>query len=282
MLARRLSLILITAIWGSTFLIVKQAITVLPPFWFIAIRFGIATLVILPWALRDKKSLPWKKAIFAGIWLFAAFGLQTLGMKFTGPDRAAFLTSLNILFIPILTAVWYRKPIPRILWGISMMVVIGLALLLSPHGGINAGDFMVLGTAVALAGQVLATADLPQQSSLMKFTAVELGITALLSLIPAGFQHLPSLSPGIVLSLLYTGATASAIAMFVQTWAQTRLSSFETGLIFTLEPLFAVIIGVTIGHRSLSAVGVFGAGLMISGLIWHEVASTSHRTQKLD
>ncbi|PSR34524.1 MAG: hypothetical protein C7B46_05200 [Sulfobacillus benefaciens] len=278
MLARRLSLILVTAIWGSTFLIVKQAIAEIPPFWFIAMRFGIATLVILPWALRDKKPLPWKKAIFAGIWLFAAFGLQTLGMKFTGPDRAAFLTSLNILFIPILTAVWYRQSIPRRMWGVSTMVVIGLALLLSPHGGINAGDFMILGTAIALAGQVLATANLPEQSSLMKFTAVELGITALLSLIPAGFQHLPPPSLGIILSVLYTGAVASAIAMFIQTWAQTRLSSFETGLIFTLEPLFAVIIGVSIGHRSLTLAGLLGGVLMISGLIWHEVSSSFHGT----
>ncbi|MHB1610402.1 MAG: DMT family transporter [Sulfobacillus sp.] len=282
MLARRIALIAVTAIWGSTFLIVKEAIAVVPPLWFIALRFGMATIIILPWAWRDKKPIAWKNAIFAGVWLFLAFSLQTMGLENTGPDRAAFLTSLNILFIPMLTAIWYRKPVRRSIWWVSGVVLLGLLLLLSPRGGVNRGDLMVLGTAIALAGQVLATEGLPQHSSLLRFTAVELGITAILSGIPAVFTRLPHFTLGATLGLVYTGAVASAVAMFIQTWAQTRLSAFETGLIFTLEPVFATLIGVTIGHRSLSTVGALGAVIMLSGLIWHEYTATNQQKSQLD
>ncbi len=263
-------LILVTIAWGSTFLVIKSQVATVAVGWFLALRFTVAALPLLPFALREFQAIPWKPAIWSGIWLFLAYYLQTQGLVFTGPDRAAFITGLNVLAIPLLNFALYRKALlPKMAVSAGMMLL-GLALFLSPKGGINLGDVMVFGTAVLLAGQVLITSSLPQHASWVGFTFVELAVTAVLSWATTSFQPAPEMTPSLMGAELYIGVVATTFALLGQTWGQTKVPAFQAGLIFVFEPIFAAIFGVTLGHRQITWVEAVGGLIMVGALLGYE------------
>lgn len=264
-------LVLVTAVWGSTFVVVAQTVTSVSPIHFMALRFSIAALALLPWAIGASGPWPWKRAIWAGIWLFVAFYLQTRGLQQTGPDRAAFITSLNVLFVPIGEWAAYRVPIHRSLWIAGVTALFGLALVLRPTvSGINTGDILVLGTAITLVAQILASDRLPAGTSIMRFTWIEITVSAGLSWVGSLTNPTWNLSTATWVAALYTGILASAFAYWAQTWAQTRLRPFETALIFLLEPIFATIIGVWAANRPWTVRELLGAMIVIASLVGFE------------
>lgn len=272
---RQLVLILVTLVWGSTFVVVKTAVHSTSPLGFLAVRFAIATAVLLPWALLDRRPVAWKPSLWAGLWLFLAFYSQTLGLVYTGPDRAAFLTALSVLLVPIGDRWVFGRRLSWRAWASGGLALLGLGLFLSPHGGLNRGDFLILGTAVAVAVQVIITETLPAGASRIRFATVEMGVTALLAALFAGFRPAPVWTADTALAAVYTGVLASAVAYALQAWAQRRLSGFQTALIFTLEPVFATLIGVWWDKRTVTAAQVIGGLVMLAALVWHELAGAS-------
>jgi drug/metabolite transporter (DMT)-like permease len=225
---------------------------------------------LLPWALRERHTIPWKTGIWAGIWLFLAYYLQTEGLVFTGPDRAAFITGLNVLAIPLLNYLLYRRPLsPRMAISAGFMLL-GLALFLGPKGGLNLGDVLIFGTAILLAGQVLVTAKMPPAASWVGFTFVELAVTAVLSWLTTTFQPAPVLTSGLLASVLYIGVIATTLAILGQTWGQRLVPPFQAGLIFVFEPIFAAIFGLSLGHRTITWLEALGGVIMVAALVGYE------------
>jgi len=268
--AAKAVLVLVTIAWGSTFLVIKSQVASVAVGWFLALRFSVAAVPLIPWAVRERAVIPWKTAVWAGVWLFLAYYLQTEGLVFTGPDRAAFITGLNVLAIPLLNFILYRRPLSPRMAVSAVLMLVGLALFLGPKGGINLGDALVFGTAILLAGQVLVTASMPRGASWIGFTFVELAVTALLSWTTALFQPEPVFSPGLIEAVLYIGLLATTLAILGQTWGQTKVPPFQAGLIFVFEPIFAAIFGVTLGHRQITWVEGTGGLIMIAALIGYE------------
>ncbi|MDA8192966.1 MAG: DMT family transporter [Thermaerobacter sp.] len=267
----QIMLLAVSAVWGSTFLIVAHAVRHTPPIVFLALRFSIASLVLFPGAWRARGGWAGRPAGWAGLWLFAAFYLQTRGLLFTGPDRAAFLTALNVLCVPVLELLVYRMPVRKTFWVVGGTALAGLALVLHPRGAsLNAGDLMVLGTAVAIAAQIIATARIPAGTSIARFTWVEISVTALLAWAGSATGPAWHLSPGLIGAALYTGVLASALAFWAQTWSQTRLPAFAVALIFITEPLFATLIGATWGHRPLTGWEIVGGMIVVGSLASYE------------
>ena len=268
--AAKVVLVLVTVAWGSTFLVIKSQVSAVAVGWFLALRFTVAALPLLPWALHQRRTIPWKAAIWAGIWLFLAYYLQTEGLVFTGPDRAAFITGLNVLAIPLLNFILYRRPLSPSMAISASVMLLGLSLFLGPKGGINLGDLLVFGTALLLAGQVLVTSKLAVGASWVGFAFIELAVTALLSWVTTTFQPVPVISIHLVESVLYIGLIATTAAILGQTWGQRLVPPFQAGLIFVFEPIFAAIFGVTVGNRHITWVEALGGLIMVGALVGYE------------
>ena len=257
------ALVLVSAIWGATFFLIRDAVATVPPFWFVAIRFLLAAgLVAL--VRRTPRSLR-RRAVIAGLWLFSGYALQTFGLGFTSPDQAAFITSLSVLLVPWGEWLWFhRRPAPRLFLAV-LLAALGLWLLLRPSGGLNLGDWLVLGSAFGFAGQILAThgvnaADAPG------FAALELFTVGVLATLGLPFSPLPRFTPVALVALGFTALLATALALVVQTWAQSRTSPTHAALIFTLEPWFAALASAWFAHERLGPAALVGGGLTFLAL----------------
>lgn len=274
----RIVLVLVTVIWGSTFLVIKDAMHTIAPSWFLGIRFLLATLVLTPWALRDSKPTPWVTGLVAGVFLFLGYYLQTLGLKFTGPDQAAFITGLNILFIPLYNWAVYREPVKKAMGGSALLIIIGLGLFLGPKGGVTTGNLLVLGTAMSLAIQIIVTEHIPAHCSWIKFTTLELAVTATMGFLCATTVSAPHFTLSFWGQTAYTGVIATSLALAGQTWGQQRVSAFQAGLIYVFEPVFATIFGVIIGKRPLTVIEGLGAMIMVLAMVGYEWHQAKHLT----
>jgi drug/metabolite transporter (DMT)-like permease len=154
-----LSLVAVTAVWGVTFVQVKDAVAVYPLFAFLAVRFAISAAVLAPFAWRPLRQLP-RSGVLAGsgvgVLLAAAYALQTAGLHRTTVSSTGFITGLYVVFTPILALIVFKTPVPLMAWvGVGFSVG-GLLLLNGTPGGSTVGNALVLGNALAQSGQIAA------------------------------------------------------------------------------------------------------------------------------
>jgi drug/metabolite transporter (DMT)-like permease len=266
-MAADLLLVMVSAIWGATFFLIRDAVATVPPLWFVALRFLLAALLLL--GFRRAPRLLWRKAVWAGVWLFLGYALQTFGLSDTTPDRAAFITSLSVLLVPLGEwLVWHRRPTSRLFVAV-LLAIVGLWFLLNPAGGISVGDVLVLLSAVGFAGQILATHGVPAADGL-GFTAIELATVAFLAMLGLPWSPPPHFTPVAWVALGFTAVFATALAVGIQTWAQTRTSPTHAALIFTLEPWFAAVASALFAHETLGRTAALGGVLTFTALVLAE------------
>src|SRR6187431_3494783 len=146
-----LALVVVTAIWGYTFVPVQEAIAVYPLFAFLAVRFAISTATLAPFALGPLRTLPragWAAGLGAGTLLAAAYGLQTAGLELTTVTSTGFITGLYVVFTPFIALAAFRTPVPSLVWVGVVLSLVGLLLLNGAPGGSAVGNLLVLGCAV--------------------------------------------------------------------------------------------------------------------------------------
>ncbi len=269
-----LALIAVSAIWGTTFTLVKSALEDASSLLFLTLRFGVATLslwVAFRWRgpLRLNGTLACNGAIL-GLALFGGYLFQTVGLRFTTPARSAFLTGLFIVFVPALLALHRRKlPRPSELAGIAVALV-GLRLLASPisFDGASKGDALTLVCAVSYAVHILLLGRFSPAGNIRALTLLQVGMAFVLSLASFWWAEEAFLraSARLWIAVGVTGILATAVAFLVQTWAQQIIPPTRTAFIFALEPVFAFITSfLAIGER-LSASGILGAALILAGI----------------
>ncbi len=270
-----LALVVVTAVWGITFVQVKDAVALYPLFAFLAVRFAIATLTLAVPAARRVRGLGRIGAaagVLLGLLLAGGYALQTAGLERTTVSSTGFITGMYVVLTPLIALVLLRSSIGAAAWvGVGLSVV-GLGMLSGVHGGSVSGDLLVLGGAAVYSLQIVLMERFAPRFDPLAFTLVEMAaafsglLVVALALgdlgVPRGWT--------VWGALLVTGVFASALAFLVQTWAQRRTSATRTALAFTLEPVWAALFGYTIAGDRLGALGWAGCAVIMAGIILAE------------
>ena len=270
----------VTAVWGVTFVQVKDAVAIYPLFAFLALRFAIASATLAVPGSARVRSLGWAGAgagFFAGALLGAGYALQTAGLQRTSVSSTGFITGLYVVLTPVIALVLFRDRLGRAATGGVALAVVGLALLSGVHGGSVAGDLLVLAGAAVYSLQIVLMERFAPRYDAIAFTLVEM-LAAFAGLLvvalAAGQLHVPH-GWTVWGALLVTGIFASALAFLAQTWAQRRTSATRTALAFSLEPVWAAFFGITLAGDRLGVVGVLGCVVIMAGILLAEPSAAS-------
>jgi drug/metabolite transporter (DMT)-like permease len=273
------ALVLLTVLWGTTFVVVKDALSHGDPFSFLALRFGVGALT-LSLLVRRRLLSPvlLRRGAMLGMFLFAGFVLQTVGLTDTTPARSAFFTGLYVLLVPVVVLVLFRR-VPRVslLAGVVLSAV-GLYFLtradVGSAGGLSRGDWLTLGCAVAYAFHLAFTESYAPKEGADALVAVQLWVVALLSALCLPFVEVRvAWTPAFVGAVVFCGVFASALAISVQTWAQARTSAVRAGILFSLEPVFAGAFSVVLGYETFGVREWVGGSFIVLGVLVAEVGS---------
>lgn len=273
-----LGLIGVAAIWGATFVTVKEAVKHVPVFEFLALRFGLAAIVMTAvfWRqLRELSPEGVRAGLLAGLTLFGGYVFQTVGLQYTKASSAGFVTGLFVVIAPVLsTVVLKRRPSGPVLFAVAVATA-GLALLSMTHGfQLRYGDSIVLGAAVCFALQIVVLARYAPEHSPAALTVVQMWVAAVLATLVAPIVA-PLSAPthhDVLIGVVITGLFASALAFLIQTLAQRYVSPTRTAVILGAEPAFAGLFGIVLLDERLTTRGWIGAGLILAGMLIAELA----------
>jgi drug/metabolite transporter (DMT)-like permease len=281
-----LALVLVTAVWGVTFVQVKDAVALYPLFAFLAVRFWIATLTLAVPGLPRVRSLGrpgFVGGAFLGLLLAAGYTLQTAGLERTTVSSTGFITGMYVVLTPLIALVLVRSRIGLSVWGGVALSTIGLAMLSGIHAGSVTGDLLVLAAAAVYSLQIVLMERYAPRYDAVAFTLVEMlaaGVALGVVAAALGDLHLPH-GWTVWGALLVTGVFASALAFLVQTWAQRRTSATRTALAFTMEPVWTAFFGYTLAGDRLGLLGWGGCAVIMAGIVLAEPAAAGALVRNL-
>lgn len=284
-----LLLLLATVIWGSAFIAQSVGMDLIGPFTFQTVRSLLAVLFLVPTSLvfdlgrKDgKTSLQrwldpklWKAGIICGLALFAAASLQQVGLVYTDAGKAGFITAMYIVLVPVLGIFRRQKP-ARSTWISVALAVVGLYLLSCLNAnGINKGDLLVMGCAVAYAVQITCIDMLALEMDGVRLNCIQSLVVAVLS-VP--FMALTeTVDAGNLLAcwlpLGFAGILSMGVAYTLQIQGQKDLEPAAASLIMSLESVFAVLGGWLVLHETMSGVELLGCGLVFSAVVLSQLPS---------
>src|SRR6266487_2014313 len=272
------TLIAVTAVWGVTFVQVKDAVAIYPLFAFLAVRFAIATATLAPPAARRVRDLGRSGAVggaFLGLLLAAGYALQTAGLERTTVSSTGFITGMYVVLTPLIALLLYRSRIGLAAWGGVVVATAGLAMLAGIHAGSVTGDLLVLAAAAVYSLQIVLMERYAPRYDALAFTFVEMAAALGGLLVVALALGDLSVPRGWTVwgALLVTGVFASALGYLVQTWAQRRTSATRTALAFSMEPVWTAFFGYTLAGDRLGALGWGGCAAIMAGILLAEPAA---------
>ncbi len=268
-----LSMVGICVVWGTSFAIVKSSVGDINPATFIAVRFAIASIIIGSISGPRMKKLDrstWTAGLFLAAPLVAGFLAQTHGLKVTTASKAGFITGMHVVFTPFLEYAFRRtKVLPHQAVGVAVAVA-GLAMLtVRGLGRPSAGDLLVLACAFAFGLHIVLLGRYSPRNDGFLLSFTQMVWSTLLAALIAGrdMAQAASFTPDVAWSVLYLGATGTALAYLVQTIAQKYTSPMRTALIMQSEPVFAALFAwLLIGER-MDAKQFAGAVLILVGIL---------------
>lgn len=273
-------MLLVTVFWGLTFPLIRQALETLSPPQFVALRFSLATLAFLPLLLGSRKAraglsemlLP---GLILGAIAWASYFSQTLGLQTVGAGRAAFITGLNVILVPLLSPL-FRAGRPSRLDVVAAVVATGgMYLLTDPRaGGITGGDLWILSCALSYAVYIHALQiALRRCDSATALAFAQVGAIALLSLLylPTAGVGMPALSGAVWIALLFCALFATVGTFWLQANFQSQTTPERVALIFSLEPVTAAIFAYWLLGETLSTVSIIGAVVIFVAVLGAEL-----------
>ena len=273
-----LLLVGITAVWGSTFFLIRDVVRVLPPTDFLAVRFTIAAAVMVVVFWRSLLALgrrELKIGVGLGVLYAVAQNLQTVGLAHTDASRSGFITGTYVVLTPIFTAVLLRDHIPRSTWLAVLMATAGLATLslsgldagFGGSAGFGFGEGVTLLAAAVYALHIIGLGRYSSPATAAALSAVQMITIAAVSLVAAapGGIELPT-GRGQWASVLYMALIAGAVAIWAQTWAQSHLTATRAAIVMTLEPVFAAMFAVAFGGESLTRRMLLGGAMVLAAM----------------
>jgi drug/metabolite transporter (DMT)-like permease len=282
------ALIVTAFIWGSTFVVVKDALADVSVFVYIAVRFALAAVVMGLFFWRSLRTLN-RLAVWAGaqigFFMFAGYAFQTYGLQFTTPSKAAFITGSSVVIVPLLLALFGRRRVNIWIWSGALAALAGLYFLTVPPeglGGLNRGDPIVFGGAVAFAVHMIFISHYIQHHSVGALAVVQVATTAVLATIAIPFLSLARVesphwqsSGTLVFAVLVTALGSTAFGFSAQTWAQQYTSPTHTAILISLEPVFAALTSWVVAHEHLTPRILAGAALIFLGIILAELRGSA-------
>jgi len=279
-------LILITFIWGATFVIVKNAVEHdASPLLFNFIRMTLAAVTLGIFFHRELRKIP-RSAFFAGslpgIFLWLGYECQTSGLRLTTASKSAFITGISVILVPLLlmvfwgrkTSLWTALGVLAAFAGLFLLSVPASESTLGNWASVNRGDVLTLGCAVSFAFHVIFLGRATERFLLAQIGFLQIAIAAVLMGITAPLLEKPHImwSARVVWAIVLTSLLATAAAFTIQAWAQRFVSPTQTALILSLEPVFAwmtsyVVLGEHLGLRAVLGTALILAGVLISELL---------------
>lgn len=273
-----LTLLLVALVWGTSYGVAKGALVFYPVLGFLAVRFGLTFVLLLPTLVRasaQQRRDAWRSGLPLGGLMLAIFLCETFGVAHTQASNAAFLISLCVVMTPF--AQWWllgQRP-ARAMFGFAAVSLLGAALLSGGlTGGLGWGDALMLGAAMLRAIQVCQTSRLTRHSSAssLQLTAVQAGVITsgclLLALLsPGGLPALPT-ELAFWLGTLYLVLGCTVFAFFAQNWALKHSAPSRVALLTSSEPAFGALFAVLWLGESLSPVGWLGGALIVLAALW--------------
>ena len=275
-----LALLAVTAIWGSTFFLIKDLVTRIPAADLLTVRFAIASLgLALLVGRRLRLSRP---LLVRGAGLGLLYGgaqvLQTLGLASTAASVSGFLTGLYVVATPLLGAAILRQRIRGTVWAAVVLATIGLAVLSLSGVSTGYGELLTVVSAVVYAGHILALGRISTPGTALGLSLVQLvvitlacGLLAVLPISEAGLQ-LPANGRD-WLAVAYLGLVAGAVTMVAQTWAQARMDPTRAAVIMAMEPVWAAGFAVALGGEVVTVRLVVGGLAILAAIYLAEFSS---------
>ncbi|RML41939.1 Membrane protein [Pseudomonas syringae pv. ribicola] len=274
-------LILITMLWGGTFLLVQHAMTVSGPMFFVGLRFAAAALIVALFSLKVLHGLTFlelKAGAFIGTSIMLGYGLQTVGLQTIPSSQSASITALYVPCVPLLQwLVLGRRPGLMPTLGI-ILAFTGLMLVSGPQGAtlnLSSGEIVTLISAVAIAAEIIMISAYAGKVDVRRVTVVQLAtasILAFLMIVPTQ-ERLPDFSWLLVVSAVGLGLMSAAIQIAMN-WAQKSVSPTRATVIYAGEPVWAGVVGRLAGER-LPGIALLGAALIVAGVIVSEMKRRS-------
>ena len=270
-------LIAVTVIWGATFLVVQNALSVSGPLFFVGLRFGTAAAAMALVAAPVLRGLTWleiKAGVMIGIAIFLGYTLQTFGLQYIPSSKSAFITALYVPIVPLLQWLVLKRPPSVMAWTGIAFAFIGLALLAGPDGtaiGLGLGELLTLLCAAAISAEIILIGGFAGKVNARRVTVVQLAVTSLLAfgfMAPLG-EALPEPSWLLIVSAVGLGLASAGIQLAMN-WAQRTVSPTRATVIYAGEPVWAGIVGRLYGER-LPAAALIGAALIVAGVIVSEM-----------
>ncbi|MFL6178036.1 MAG: DMT family transporter [Ornithinibacter sp.] len=273
-----LLLVCVTAVWGSTFFLIHDLVEHVPPADFLAVRFGIAAVVMFVLFRRQTLALT-RRELRVGVVLGLLYGvaqvLQTTGLAHTDASVSGFITGTYVVLTPVLGALLLHDRIGRVTWFAVGLATLGLALLSLQGFSVGIGEALTLLSAILYAGHIVALGRWSTPGAAVGLATVQAGVITVVAAVVAVPDGLTLPATGAQwASLLYMALVAGALALWAQTWAQAHLTATRAAIVMALEPVFAALFAVTLGGESLTGRMLVGGALVVAAMYLVELRST--------
>jgi drug/metabolite transporter (DMT)-like permease len=270
-----LTLLGITACWGSTFFLIHDLLDRVPAVDFLAVRFSIAgvlLLVVAPKAvLRLSPAARKQAAVLGGLYGVAQI-LQTIGLAHTPASVSGFITGMYVVATPLFAAVLLHNRITRMTWGAVLLAFVGLAVLTLDGFSIGYGEALTFVAAMLYALHIVGLGAWSTVQDALGMSILQVVMVAVICLVvsaPGGIV-LPDNGRD-WLSVLYMAVFPAALALLGQTWAQAHLSATRTAIVMSMEPVFAAFFAVLLGGESLTSRMLLGGALVLAAMLIVEI-----------
>ena len=271
-------LVLITVIWGTTFVVIKDALDTISVPLLLALRFTLAGL-LLGWVRVDRRTLG--PALSLGVLNFAGFATQTIGIDLTSASKAAFLTGLSVILTPVVASVWLGRRIAPRVYLAGGVALVGLWFMsVGDDAGVNAGDLWLLGTALSYALYIVYLGEIAGRVRILALAGAQHWPMALLAWLWAAPQagSIGEVPAGTIAAIAYLAVVATALVAVLQAAAQRVVPAPLAALIFLLEPVFAALFAYVLLGERLGLVGWLGALLVLAAMLVSELPQRAPKT----
>jgi drug/metabolite transporter (DMT)-like permease len=277
------ALLLASFVFGATFVVVKSAVEVMPPIAFVAWRFLLGAVVLAVLSFPRGRRI-WLHGSLAGLFLFLGYTFQTTGLTETSASNSALITGLYVVITPFLAALFSRRPPSWWSLGAAAASFMGLILLTGNDGlHFQTGDLLTLACAFSFALHIVTLSRLAHLHPVVPFTAVQLGVTAVLAFPTSWVLEGWTLPPSEVWgALLITGLGASAGCFVLQVWAQTVVGATTAAVVLAAEPAFAVLTAWVVLDERLTLAGWAGALLILMAIFIVIIKQRDHSSAEAE
>ncbi|MEN8614571.1 DMT family transporter [Dehalogenimonas sp. THU2] len=269
------ALLVVAAVWGSTFVVVQEAVSRMPVLDFLAVRFAVAAFVMIairPHCFRGMTRLGFARSTGLGLTLGLAYIAQTFGLQQTSAAISGFITGMFVVFTPLLSAVILRRKIGTNVWIAVALATAGLALLSLYGWSVGGGEILTLLCALLFALHIIGLGEWAGKHDVYGLAVIQIGFVAVISFaagLPDGLTLPPDAATWAAVGL--TAVFATAAAFLIQTWAQSLMSPARTAIIITMEPVFAGVFAVLFAGEHLTMRVIAGAALVLAAMLLVEL-----------